>query len=123
MAIHDRRISILNCSGVVQHNDLGVEVLALFGWIILRVGSNISSANFFDGHILDIEANVVTWKSFWERLVVQLDRFDLGGDISRSKSHDHARLDNTSLNTTNGHCSNASPTISSYRQSSSSSPP
>jgi len=108
MAIHDGRIPILDRSRVVQNDDLGVEVLALFGRVVLRVGSDISSANFFDGDVLDVEADVVTWKSFRERLVVHLHGFDLGGDVSGGEGDDHAGFDDAGFHATNWHCSNAS---------------
>lgn len=38
--------------------------------------------------------------------MVHLDGLDFGGDISRSEGHDHTGLDDTSLDTSNGHRSN-----------------
>merc|ERR1719348_2366082 len=64
--------------------------------------------DFLDGDVLDVEANVVTGESLGKRLVVHLHGFDLSGDISRSKSDNHSRFDDASLNTTDWHCSNSS---------------
>jgi len=107
VAIHDRRISVLDFSRVVENNDLSVEVLALLGWVVLRVRGDVSTTNFLYGDVLDIEANVVTGKGLGKRLVVHLNRFDLSCDVGGSEIHNHTGLDDTSLNTTNGHCSNA----------------
>jgi len=107
VAIHDRRISILNFSWVVENDDLGIEVLALLSWIVLGVGCNIATTDFFDGDVLNVKTNVVTRKSLRKRLVVHLHGFDLSGDISRGERDDHTGLDDSSLHTTNGHRSNA----------------
>jgi len=107
VAIHDRRISVLDFSRVVENNDLSVEVLALLGWVVLRVRGDVSTTNFLYGDVLDVEANVVTGKGLGKRLVVHLNGFDLSCDVGGSESHNHTGLDDTSLNTTDGHCSNA----------------
>merc|ERR1712168_195689 len=72
MAIHDRRVSVLDFSRVVQDDDLGVEVLALLGGVILGVGGDVSTTDFLDGDVLDVKANVATGKGFGQRLVVHL---------------------------------------------------
>jgi len=107
VAIHDRRISVLDLARVVEDDDLGIEVLALLGGVVLGVGSDVATTDFLDGHVLDVEANVVTRKSLRERLVVHLHRFYFSGDVGGSEGYDHTRLDNSSLNTADGHCSNA----------------
>jgi len=106
VAVHHRRVSVLDFSGVVKNDDLSVEVLALLGGVVLGVGGDVATTDFLNGDVLDVEANVVTGESFWERLVVHLHGFHLSGDISRGESDNHARLDDTSLDTTDGHCSN-----------------
>merc|ERR1719193_2326287 len=60
VAIHDRRISVLDFSRVVENNDLSVEVLALLGWVVLRVRGDVSTTNFLYRDVLNVEANVVT---------------------------------------------------------------
>merc|ERR1719285_1021358 len=107
VAIHDRRISVLDFSRVVENNDLSVEVLALLGWVVLRVRGDVSTTNFLYGDVLDVKANVVTGKGLGKRLVVHLNGFDLSCDVGGSEIHNHTGLDDTSLNTTDGHCSNA----------------
>merc|ERR1712133_262631 len=107
VAVHHRRVSVLDLSGVVKNDNLSVEVLALLGGVVLGVGGDIATTDFLDGDVLDVEADVVTGKSVGKRLVVHLHRFDLSGDVSGGEGNDHAGLDDTSLNTTDGHCSNA----------------
>merc|ERR1712234_60286 len=107
VAIHNRHISVLDLTGVVEDNDLSVEVLALLGWVILGVGGDVATTDFLDGDVLDVEANVVAGKRLGERLVVHLHRFDLSGDVGGGKGDHHAGLDDSGLNTANWHCSNA----------------
>merc|ERR1719295_1360269 len=108
VAVHDRCVSVLDFSRVVENDDLSIEVLALFGGVVLGVRGDIATTDFLDGDVLNVEANVVTGKSLRQRLVVHLHGFDLSGDISRSKSDNHSRFDDASLDTANWHCSNAS---------------
>ena len=87
---------------------LGVEVLALLGWVVLGVGGDVATTDFLDGDVLDVEANVVAGKSLGEGLVVHLHRLDLSGQHVGGEGDDHAGLDDASLNSANGHCSNTS---------------
>ena len=65
----------------IINNYLGIEVLALLSWIVLGVGCDVATTDFFDGDVLNIETNVVTGKSLRKRLVVHLHGFDLFSEI------------------------------------------
>jgi len=108
VAIHDGCVTVLDRSGVVEDDDLRVEVLALLGWVVLGVRGDVATTDFLDGDVLDVEADVVAGESLGKRLVVHLHGLDLSGDVSGSKCHDHTRLDDASFNTTDWHCSNSS---------------
>ena len=56
-----------------------------------------------DRDLLDVEADVVTRVALLELLVVHFDGLDFSGDVGGSESDDHAGLDDTSLDTTDGH--------------------
>jgi hypothetical protein len=45
---------------VVQHNDLSVEVSGTLGGIVLRVTSDVTTAQLLDGDVLHVETDVVT---------------------------------------------------------------
>merc|ERR1712131_35737 len=105
VAVHHRRVSVLDPSGVVKNDNLSVEVLALLGGVVLGVGGDIATTDFLDGDVLDVEADVVTGKSLGKRLVVHLHGFDLSGDVGAGEADDHTGLDDTGLDTTDGHCS------------------
>jgi hypothetical protein len=64
VAIQNRGISVLDLTGVVKNNNLSKETDGFSGRVLFRVRSNISSFNFFNGNIFDIETDVVPWDSF-----------------------------------------------------------
>ena len=63
---------------MVEDNDLGVEAVATLGRVGLGVTSNVSTTDLLDGDVLDVEANIVTWKTLGELLVVHLNRLQFG---------------------------------------------
>lgn len=106
VAIQDWSVTSTDLTWVVEDDDLGVEGVAALWWIVLGVTADVSSSNFLDGDVLDVETDVVTWNTLGELLVVHLDRLDFGGDVGWSEGDDHTRLDDTSLNTTDWNRSN-----------------
>merc|ERR1719341_2004912 len=108
VAVEHWGVAVGHLAGVVQHDDLGGEVGNAGGGLVLGVGGDVASLDVLDRHVLDVEANVVAGDSLRQRLVVHLDRLDLGGEVDRGEGDHHAWLDHTSLHTTHGHCSNAS---------------
>jgi hypothetical protein len=106
MAVKNWGVASTNLTRVVKDDDLGIEGVGTLGGIVLGVTSNVTTADFLDGDVLNVEANVVTGKTLNELFVVHLDGLDFGGHIGRSESDDHTGLDDTSLNTTDGHRAN-----------------
>jgi len=106
VAIKDGSVASADLSRVVKNDDLGVERGGLLGGVVLGVGSDIAATNVLDGNVLDIEADVVAGVTLLELLVMHLDRLDFGGDVGGSEVDDHTSLDDTSFDTTDGHCSN-----------------
>ena len=76
--------------------------------LVLGVGSDISTLDILDRDVLDVETNIVSRNSFWERLVVHFNGFNLSGQLVRGKGDNHTGFDDTSFNTTNWDCSNTS---------------
>jgi hypothetical protein len=56
--------------------------------------------------VLDVETDVVTGNTLNELLVVHFDGLDFSGDVGGSEGDNHSSLDDTSLNTTDGHRAN-----------------
>ena len=81
VAVKDRDITIGHLSRVVEHNNLGSEVY--------------------------VKSDIVSRDSLRKSLVMHLDRLDLSSQLGRGKSDHPTRLDNTSLNTTHGYCSDS----------------
>ena len=102
VAIEDRGVTSTNLARVVENNDLGLEGSSTKSGVILGVRGNVSTTNFLDGNVLHVETNVVTGETLGQLLVVHLHGLDFSGDVGRSESHDHTRLDDTSLDTTDG---------------------
>jgi hypothetical protein len=106
VAIQDWSITSTDLTRVVKNDDLGVEGLSSLGRIVLGVTSDVTTTDFLDGDVLDVEANIVTGETLNKLLVVHLNGLDFGGDTSGGEGDDHAGLDNTSLNTTDGNRAN-----------------
>ena len=106
VAIQYWRVSVSNLTRVVHQDDLGVEGLSTLGRVVLGVTSNVSTTDFLDGDVLDVESNVVTWETLGELFVVHFHGLDFSGDTGWGESDNHSWLDDTSLNTTDWHRSN-----------------
>merc|ERR1719328_626746 len=89
-------------------NDLGGEVRDSGGGLVLAVGGNVTSLDVLHGDVLDVESNIVSGNGLRQRLVMHLHGLNLSGQHVGGEGDNHARLDDTSLHTTNGHCSNTS---------------
>lgn len=105
VAIENGSVTSTDLTGVVKNDDLSVERVAALGGVVLGVTGNVTSSDILDGNVLDVEANVVTGEtSVGEDLVVHLDRLDLSGHVGGSEGNNHTGLDNTGLDSANGHC-------------------
>lgn len=54
--------------------------------------------------VLDVEADVVSGETLGDLLVVHLDGLDFGGHVGRGEGDDHTGLDDTGLDSADGHC-------------------
>ena len=108
VAIEDGRVSVGDLSGVVHDDDLCVELLGSKSGLLLGVGSDESTPEVLDGNVLDVESNVVSGDGLGEGLVVHLDGLDLSRDAGRGELADHAGLDDSGLDTADGHSTDSS---------------
>ena len=102
VAIQDGAVSVLDLTGVVHDDDLGLEVLALSGGVVLGVGADVSSLDVLDGHGFDVESDVVTGSGLGDGLVMHLNGLDVGGDVSGGEGDVHVGLQDTSLDSSDG---------------------
>lgn len=106
VAIQDRSVASTNLTRVVKNDDLGVEGVGTFGWVVLGVTADVSTTNLLDGDVLDVESDVVTWKTFCDLGVVHLDGFDFSGDVGWSEFDDHTGFDDTGFDSADWHSTN-----------------
>jgi len=81
VTIQDGGISVLDLTGVVKNDNLSEESNSSSGRVFFGVRSNISSFDFFDGNIFDIESNIVPWDGFSELFVMHFNGFDISGFV------------------------------------------
>jgi hypothetical protein len=106
VAVKNWSVTSTNLTRVVEDNDLGVERVGTLGGVVLGVTSNVTTTDFLDGNVLDVEADVVTWDTLDKLLVVHLNGLDFSGDTSGGEGDHHTGLDDTGLDTTDGHRAN-----------------
>jgi hypothetical protein len=87
---------------VVDNNNLSSEGSGLLSRVILSIRADISTTDIFHRHVLDVETNIVSWNTFSESLVVHFDRLDFSGDGGGGEGDNHAGLDGSRLDTTDG---------------------
>jgi len=108
VAIEHWGISGVDLTGVIEDDDLGVEVLSLLWGVVLGITSNHTTANILNRQVLDVETDVVAWQSLWEGDVVHLNRLYFSGHVCGGECDVHAWLEDTSLNTSYRDSSNTS---------------
>jgi len=104
VAVEDGGVAGADLARVVEDNDLGVERSGLHGGVVLGVGADVSSSDVLDGHVLDVETDVVSWQTLGDLLVVHLDGFDFSGDVCWGENDNHTSLDDTGLDSADRHC-------------------
>jgi len=106
VTVQNWRVTSRDLTRVVEDNDLSVERSTSLRRIVLRVTTDVSSSDFLNGNVLDVETNIVTGKTLSELLVVHLDGLHFSSDTSGGEGDDHTGLDDTGLDSADGHCSN-----------------
>jgi len=101
VAVEDGGVASTDLTGVVEDDDLSIEGSGAKRGVVLGVTRNVATADFLDGDVLHVEADVVAGNTLSKLLVVHLDGLDFSGDVGRSEGDDHAGLEDTSLDTAN----------------------
>jgi len=105
VAVKNWSITVSDLTRVVHQDDLGIEGFSTLWWVVLGVTGNVSTTDFLDGDVLDVETNVVTRETLSELLVVHLNGLDFSGHTGWSKGNNHTGLDDTGFNTADWHSS------------------
>lgn len=108
MAIEDGGVSRLDLTGMVEDDDLGKELFAGSGGVIFGVGCNVTSFDFFDGDIFDVETDVVSGDGFSELFVMHFDGFDGGLFVRGTEPAFHIGLKDSGFDSSDGDCSDTS---------------
>jgi hypothetical protein len=103
VAVKDGRVAVADLPGMIEDDDLGDKVLGASGRLVLRVAGNVAAAQLLNRDVLDVEADVVAGDGFGQGLVVHLHGLDLGREGGWGEGHDHARLQDSGFNATDGH--------------------
>lgn len=106
VAVEDGGVTGTDLARVVEDDDLGGEGSSTQRGVVLGVTGDVATTDLLDGDVLHVETNVVTRDTLSELLVVHLDGLDLSGDVGGGEGDDHTGLDDTSLDTADGHRSN-----------------
>ena len=104
VAIKNGGISVLDLTWVIKNDDLSDEHFSVFSGVILGIRADITSLNVLDRQVLNVETNIVTGSCFFDLFVMHLDRFDFSGSTNGTEGDNHTWLKGTSLNTTDGYC-------------------
>lgn len=65
VTIKYRAITSNDLTWVIEDNDLSVESGGFSGWVIFRVGGDVSSFDIFNGKTFDVETNIVSRDGFF----------------------------------------------------------
>ncbi|KAH3667230.1 hypothetical protein OGAPHI_002879 [Ogataea philodendri] len=106
VAVQNWRVTSRDLTRVVQDDDLSVERSSTLRRVVLGVTTDVTSSDFLNGDVLDVETNVVTWNTLNKLLVVHLNGLDFSGNTSWSESNDHTSLDDTGLDSSDWNSSN-----------------
>jgi len=108
VAIQHWGISVLDFSGMVHDDDLGVEKFNLFGRIVRSIGSDVSSLDVLNRYVLDVESNIVSWDSFSQFFMMHFNTFTFSADHDGGESDVHSWLNDSSFNSSDGDSSDTS---------------
>ncbi|KYN29271.1 hypothetical protein ALC57_01394, partial [Trachymyrmex cornetzi] len=86
MAIQYRCVSVADLTRMIEHDDLTL------GRVVLGISSDVSTAQFFNRHVLDVETNVVAGHSLLQSFVVHFDGLNFSDQCSGCKGNDHTRI-------------------------------
>jgi len=103
VAIEDWSVTLLDFTWMIEDNDLSVEGLGFLGWVLLGVGANVTTADFFDRDVLDVETDVVTGDTLVEGFVVHFYGFDFSSDGRWGEGNNHTGFDETGFDTADWH--------------------
>lgn len=79
----------------------------IWRWILLGVTGHVPTAQVFDGHVFDVEPDVVPRQSRLQALVVHLNWLDLCGELGWREHQGHAGFEDACFNLPHWHSPNS----------------
>jgi len=108
VAIQDGGISALDLTGVIKNDNLSEERKSGSGRVFFGVRGNISSFDFFDGNIFNIESDIVSWDGFSELFVMHFNGFDISGFVWGGEVDGHGGFQDSGFDSSDGDSSDTS---------------
>ena len=99
VAVENWLVTGVDLAWVVGDDHLSGEVTALDWWVAGGVTDDVTPLDVRDWDVLDVETDVVTWKSLWELGVVHFNGLDISSDGGWGEDDVHAWLEDTGLDT------------------------
>jgi hypothetical protein len=93
---------------VVKNDNLSKESFGGSGGVSLGVRGNVSSFDFLNSDIFNVETNIVSWNSFSELFVMHFNGFNSSSFIRWGEIDIHIGFENTSFDSSDGDCSDTS---------------
>ena len=80
---------------MVEDDDLGGEIGRGSRRVVLGVTSDVATTQLLDGHVLDVEADVIAGPRLYQGLVVHLDGLNFSRQLHGGERNDGTGLDDT----------------------------
>jgi len=93
---------------VVKDDDLGQEGFSFSSRVSLGIRGDVSSFDFFNGDVFNVESDVVSWNGFSELFVVHFNGFNGGSLIRGSEVNIHVGFEDSSFDSSDGDSTNTS---------------
>jgi hypothetical protein len=81
VAIEEGYVAGADLTRVAEDDNLSVEGSGFLGGVVLGVRRDVPSADILDGHVLDVEADVVTGVTSLELLMMHFDELEFRGTV------------------------------------------
>jgi len=102
VAVEDGGVSVGDGSGVFDDDDLGGEILANLGGVVLGVGTDVSSSEVLGVDSFDVESDVVSGSGLGKLFVVHFDGLDVSDDVGGDELDGHSDLEGSGFDSSDG---------------------
>ena len=104
VAVENWLVAGVDLAWVVGDDHLSCEGSAFDWWVTLCITNDVATLDISCGNVLDVEADVVTWKSLWKGFVVHFDGLNFSCNCGWGEVNDHAWLHCAGFDTADWNC-------------------